>query len=146
MTVKYKPDAYHTITPYIVCPKAEPLIEFLQTAFDAELIECVKQQDGLIGHAEVKIGDSVVMVGGRRDAQPSSSVIYIYVEDTDNTYKKALTAGAKSILEPEDKFYGDRNAAVEDCCGNQWWIATHVKDVDPADIQRLAEEACKKDA
>ncbi len=140
MAVNYKPDPYHTVTPYLVTADANALVEFIQTVFSAELFECVKKPGGSIGHAELKIGDSVVMVGGKPDAEPSTVKLYIYLEDMDAAYQKALGAGATSVLEPVDQFYGDRNAAVKDPFGNTWWLAKHIKDVPPEELEKLAAE------
>jgi PhnB protein len=90
-------------------------------------------------HAEVFIGDSAVMMGepvGETPALPGS--LYLYVEDTDSTYRRAIDAGATSLMEPANQFYGDRNAGIKDPSGNMWWIATHVEDVTPEEMARRA--------
>lgn len=88
-------------------------------------------------NAEVRIGDSVVMVSeARSEFKPMPSSIYLYVENTDETYESALQAGGISIMEPEDEFYGDRNAGVKDPTGNHWWIATHQDDVSSEEIDK----------
>ncbi len=95
--------------------------------------------DGRVSHAEVRIGDSIVMMGEpteRTETQPAH--LYVYVNDTDETYDRALKAGAVSLMEPKDQFYGDRNAGVKDAFGNVWWIATHVEDVPPEEMRRRA--------
>ena len=125
MSIKYKPKGYHDVTAYLVVADAESTIEFAQKVFDAVVVERMEDH-GKIMHAEFQIGDTIVMIGnGREGGTFFPTMLYVYVEDTDETYKRAIDAGAKSIMEPNDKFYGDRNAAVEDSCGNQWWIATH---------------------
>jgi len=145
MAVKPIPDGYHTVTPYLVVQRAAKLIDFLKQAFEAKEIECMTQPDGTIRHAEVRIGDSVVMVSEAKDEwKPMPSGIYLYVNDTDAVYKRALQAGATSIMEPADQFYGDRNAGVKDLSGNHWWIATHKEDVPPEEIQKRAEAAMKQ--
>ena len=100
---------------------------------------------GKIMHAELEIGDSVIMVG---DAQPQwpakSNSVYVYVEDVDAAYRRALKLGASSVREPENAFYGDRGSAVLDPFGNSWGIATHVEDVPPDELKRRAEEFQKK--
>ncbi len=145
MAVKPIPDGYHTVTPYLTVQRAAKLIEFLQQAFEAREIERMTQPDGTIRHAEVRIGDSVVMMsesGGEREPMPSA--IYLYVNDTDAVYKRALQAGATSLMEPADQFYGDRSAGVKDLSGNYWWIATHKEDVPPEELKKRAEAAMKQ--
>lgn len=144
MAVKPIPEGYHTVTPYLVVPGAAKLIEFLRHVFDAQEIERMARPDGTVMHAEVRIGDSVVMMGeasGEKPAMPA--MLYLYVKDCDATYKRALQAGAISVMEPADQFYGDRNAAVKDASGNQWWMATHVEDVPPEEMARRARERGK---
>lgn len=139
MAVKAIPDGYHTITPYLMVQGAGQLIDFLKLAFDAQETERITAPDGAIAHAEVRIGDSIVMMsdaGGERVPMPSG--LYLYVNDTDAVYKSALRAGATSIMAPADQFYGDRSAGVKDPVGNQWWIATHKEDVSPEELKRRA--------
>ena len=145
MAVKPIPEGYHTVTPYLTVQGAAKLIEFLKQAFEAREIERMTQPDGTIRHAEVRIGDSVVMMseaGGEREPMPSG--IYLYVNDTDAVYKRALQVGATSLMEPADQFYGDRSAGVKDSSGNHWWIATHKEDVSAQELQRRAEAAMKQ--
>ncbi len=98
-------------------------------------------------HAQVKIGDSFVMMGEPMgEFQPMPASIYLYVEDTDATYQRALEAGATSIMEPADQFYGDRNAGVKDPFGNLWWIGTHIEDVSPEEIEKRAKAAMREHA
>jgi uncharacterized glyoxalase superfamily protein PhnB len=96
---------------------------------------------GAVAHAEARIGDSMVMMGDAHgDQEPLTSGLYLYVEDVDRVYTKAIEAGATSIREPADQFYGDRNAGVIGPCGNHWWIATHVEDLTEEEIARRAAE------
>jgi len=135
--VKPVPEGYHTVTPYLSVQGVPRLISFLQEAFHAKELERMTAADGRVGHAEVKIGDSIVMMGEPTgEAKPMPSMIYLYLEDTDAAYRRALEAGATSLRTPTDMFYGDRNAAVTDPLGNQWWIATHMEDVPPDEMQR----------
>ncbi|MBE9107304.1 VOC family protein [Nostoc cf. edaphicum LEGE 07299] len=137
MAVKSIPDGYHTVTPYLVVQGAATLIEFLTSAFEAKEIRRTLHPQGGIINAEVRIGDSVVMVSEARDEfKPMPSSIYLYVENTDATYNRALQAGGTSIMKPEDQFYGDRNAGIKDPSGNHWWIATHQEDISPELIER----------
>ncbi len=145
MAVKPIPDGYHTVTPYLTVQGVPKLIDFLKQAFEAQELERMTQPDGTIGHAEVRIGDSVVMMGEARDEwKPMPSGIYLYVNDTDAVYKRALQAGATSIMEPADQFYGDRSAGVKDSSGNHWWIATHKEDVSPEELKKRAQAAMKQ--
>jgi len=144
MTVKSIPAGFHTITPFFAVRDAKKYIRFLKTAFDAEEIETHTDVEGKIMNAQLKIGDSFVMIGevqsNTEDSKLLKSMIYMYVEDVDSVYKKAVMADGKSIMEPMDQFYGDRNAAVEDPAGNQWWIATHIEDVSREEIiKRMAQ-------
>lgn len=130
MTVKPIPAGYHTVTPYLVVEGAAQLIDFLKQAFDGEEIQRMTRPDGTIMHAEVKLGDSRVMIGeAGGEYPPMPAMLHLYVEDTDALYRRALQAGAVSLREPTDEVYGDRMSGVKDLCGNQWWIATHIKDV-----------------
>jgi uncharacterized glyoxalase superfamily protein PhnB len=137
MSVSPVPVGYHTVTPYLVVADGEGLLGFLRAAFQAEECSRTVRPDGSIANAEVRIGDSMVMVAQAREPwKPMPTGFYLYVPDTDATYTAALTAGGASLLEPADQFYGDRNAGVQDPWGNNWWIATHIEDVDEAEIQR----------
>jgi uncharacterized glyoxalase superfamily protein PhnB len=140
MAVKPIPEGYHSVTPYLVVPGAAKLLDFLKQAFDAqELYRPMQRPDGTIMHAEVRIGDSVVMMGEPMDqSTPMPAQLYLYVHDADAVYRRALQAGATSLMEPADQFYGDRNAGVQDPVGNRWWIATHKEDVSPEEIVRRA--------
>jgi len=145
MAVKPIPDNHHTVTPYLIIQGVGELIDFMKQAFEAKEIERVAQPDGTIMHAEVKIGDSIIMMGEVRSPwEPKPGSLYLYVKDTDATYKRALEAGATSVTEPADQFYGDRNAGVKDPVGNFWWIATHIEDVAPEELKRRAEASMKQ--
>lgn len=140
MTVKAIPDGFRTVTPYLVAPDAGGLIDFLKNAFGAEEMFRMARPDGGIMHAQVKVGDSIVMMGGASEqCPPMPAGLYLYVEDADRLYRRALAAGATSVMEPMDAFWGDRAGAVKDSFGNFWWIATHREDVPPDEIARRAE-------
>lgn len=144
MPVKPIPEGYHSVTPYLVVPGAGRLIEFLKEAFKAEEVERMSQPDGTVMHAEVRIGDSIIMMGESSDKFPAMpAAIYLYVPDVDAVYKRALAAGAASTMEPANQFYGDRNAGVKDPSGNLWWIATHVEDVPREEMAKRAAAAKK---
>lgn len=141
MSVKPIPDGYHTITPYLVCENLSELIEFLKSAFGAIEKERHLSKTGRVMHAEVQIGDSIVMMGEAMDGfPPVQTSLYFYVEDTDSVYNKAIKAGGISLMEPANQFYGDRNAGVQDPSGNKWWIATHVEDVSAEEMERKSKE------
>lgn len=140
MSVRAVPDGYRSVTPYLIVPDVDREIAFLQKVFDADEIERVAQSDGRIMHAEVRIGDSVVMMGeATADLPPMPTMLHVYVEDVHNVYRRALDAGATSLREPTDEFYGDRSGGVQDAYGNQWWIATHVEDVSEEEMRRRME-------
>jgi uncharacterized glyoxalase superfamily protein PhnB len=131
------PKGYHRVTPYLVVEDGEGLLAFLKAAFQAEVLGRTDRPDGSIANAEVRIGDSMLMVAQAREPwKPMPAGFYLYVPDTDAVYNAAMAAGGVSTLEPSDQFYGDRNAGVQDAWGNNWWIATHIEDVDEAEIQR----------
>lgn len=132
MTVKPIPEEYHTVTPYLVVQGVSQLIDFMKQAFGAEDIQRHTLPDGRIRHAEVRIGDSRVMLGeAGSEFTVMPAMLHLYMEDVDAVYQRALRAGATPVREPRDEFYGDRIAGVTDRCGNQWWIATHIEDVSP---------------
>ena len=144
MTVNYIPQGYHTVTPYLVVHGAAAVLDFVKRAFDAQEVAVMRSPDGVIRHAEARIGDSVIMMG---EAPPGSApvpgMLYVYVKDADASYARALEAGATSLREPSTQFYGDRHGAVTDAGGNQWWIATHVEDVNAEEIERRAKAAAQ---
>jgi uncharacterized glyoxalase superfamily protein PhnB len=148
MAVKPVPEGYHTATPYLIVPGVAQVIDFLKQAFDAkEIHERTSRPDGSVMHAEVRIGDSPIMMGepmGQFQAMPA--FVYLYVADTDACYQRALKAGATSLLEPADQFYGDRNAGVRDAAGNVWWIGTHIEDVAPEELKRRVSRMGKAHA
>ena len=119
-------EGFHTVTPYLIVHKTPELLEFVKQAFGAEeLLRTTGSAGGM--HAEVKIGDSIVMLGGGGAwrGTPMPTAIHLYVPDTDRTYKRALKLGATSIHEPMDQDYGERSASVKDLARNHWYIATH---------------------
>jgi PhnB protein len=141
MEVKPIPPGYRTITPYLTVKGAKTLINFLERAFNAKNMRQTVRPDGSIGNAEVLIGDSMIMIAdGTETWQSSPTSIYMYVENCDAVYQKAIEEGGESIIEPQDMFYGDRNAGIKDFCGNSWWIGTHIEDVSDEEIQNRMEE------
>jgi PhnB protein len=126
------PAGFHTVTPYLYTPKVAEFIDFAKRAFGAQQIEYHDMGGGHV-HGDIRIGDSHIMIGGA-PSQPAS--LYLYVPDVDAMYRKAIAAGAKSVQEPNNKFYGDRSAWVTDPFGFTWFIATHVEDVSEDDMRR----------
>jgi PhnB protein len=118
------PAGYHTVTPYLTVKRAEQLVEFVKQAFGGiEVFRTIGSAGGL--HAEVTIGTSKLMIGGYEAVEEMPTALHLYVPDADAVYQRALDAGATSVEEPVDQFYGDREAGVKDPTGNIWWIATH---------------------
>jgi PhnB protein len=122
-------ETYRTVTPYLVVPDANSMIAFLKKAFGATEVQIHRNDDGTVGHAELQIGDSLVMMGQAAGQQHKAreAAFYLWVDDVDETYRRALDAGATSESAPEDKPYGHRNAGVVDRNGNTWWIGAPVK-------------------
>jgi PhnB protein len=143
------PEGYNTLTPYLAVENASEAIDFYQRAFGAKERVRMSGPGDSIMHAELEIGDSVVMLS---DPFPQASTkppkelggttvsIMTYVEDTDSVYKQAIDAGATSLMEPDDMFWGDRFGSVQDPFGHSWTIATHVEDVPPEEMQKRSEE------
>lgn len=145
MAVKPIPEGHHSVNPYLLVAGATDVLAFVTSAFGAKELDRSTLPDGTIMHASVRIGDSVVMMGeasAKFPAMPCS--LYLYVEDVDTTYRRALGAGGQSIMEPANQFYGDRSACVRDKAGNCWWIATHVEDVAPEEMKRREQEYLRK--
>jgi PhnB protein len=143
MAVKPIPDGYHNVTPYLLVDDADGLIEFIRNVFGAEETMRMPGPGDKVGHAELRIGDSIVMLADASTSEtgtPMTAMLMVYVDDCDKTYQHAIEAGATSIREPEDQFYGDRGGGVRDRFGNQWWIHTHVEDVSPEEMARRMEE------
>ena len=144
MAVKAIADQYHSVQPYLLVDGATSLIGFLRATFDAEDLGSMPTQEGKIGHAEVRIGDTIVMLADASTAEgvsgPMPATVVAYVEDADKTYQRALEAGATSLREPQDMFYGDRSAGVVDPFGNHWRIHTHIEDVSAEEMARRAQE------
>ena len=146
MAAKAIPDGYHSVMPYLVVKGAAQLIDFLKEAFGAEETFRMPGGGGIM-HAEMRIGDSVVMMSDATGEQgPMPAMLHLYVEGVDAVYRRALQAGATSIREPEDQFYGDRSAGVKDAFGNLWWIATHIEDVPVEELDRRQRELAQRQA
>ncbi|HEX6837559.1 MAG TPA: VOC family protein [Polyangia bacterium] len=116
------PEGYHTVTPYIVATDGDRVLDFIKQAFDGEVLERMDTPGGM--HSEIRIGDSRVMVGGKKDGSGAMpAMFYVYVADADETYRRMLAAGGSSLEAPNDAPYGDRRAGAKDPCGNQWYVA-----------------------
>ena len=127
---KYRPEGFHTVTPGFQARGADRMIDFLKRAFGADEVVCYKSPEGIVHHAKLRIGDSMIEIGeAHGQFQPMATCLYMYVQDTDETYRQAVQAGAISTLPPTDQPYGDRNAWVDDPFGNSWYLATHIRDV-----------------
>jgi len=150
MAVKPVPEGYHTVTPYLAVEDAAEAIEYYKQAFGAKERVRMDTPDGKIGHAELEIGDSLVMLS---DPFPQASTkppkelggttasVFLYVEDVDALTKQAVDAGATVTMEVSDQFWGDRFGTVTDPFGHVWGIATHVEDVPPEEMAARAKEA-----
>jgi PhnB protein len=148
MTVKAIPDGYHSVTPYLSIRGAAQAVEFYQRAFNATEVFRLVAPSGEIGHAEIRIGDSAIMLadpceeGSFRHPQSlggSSVGLHLYVEDVDALFAQAVAAGAKTIRAVQDQFYGDRTGTLEDPFGHVWFLATHKEELTPEEINQRAE-------
>jgi PhnB protein len=142
----YKPEGYQSVIPYLHVNGAARMITFMKEVFDAKEIAVYPRPDGTVGHAALRIGDSVVeLADGGQDWPAMPCALQVYVPDTDAVYHRALKAGASSLQEPADQFYGDRVASIKDICGNNWYIATQIEVVSKAEIdKRLAAMSQQK--
>ncbi len=124
------PEGYPRVSPYLIVEPAEAAIDFMLTVLGGTEVRRHLTPEGRVMHAEVRIGDSLVMVGGANPEWPAvPAALHVYVDDVDATYTQALAAGATSVSAPETKPYGDRSAYVKDAAGTIWFISTHVEDV-----------------
>lgn len=149
MATDIRPEGYHTVTPYMTVSGASKAIEWYKTAFGAEEIVRMATPDGRLMHAEIKIGDSFIMLGDEWPefgGLPSPSKLggtamglALYVSDCDAVYKQALDAGATGKMPPADMFWGDRYSKLVDPFGHEWSISTHIEDVSPDEMNRRAE-------
>jgi PhnB protein len=138
------PRGFHTVTPYLVVQNVERLLTFLKHAFNAEELLRMSGPDGSVGHAMVKIGDSLIEMGEAQGQwKPMPAGLHFYVEDADAVYKRAIDAGGTSLHEPKDMFYGERSGAVKDPSGNHWYIATHIEDLSDEEMQQRAAAAAQ---
>ena len=143
----YQPAGYHVVTPWVISRDTARLIDFTKQVFGAAELARVPDPDGGIAHAEVRIGDSVVMMFDARDGWPDTpAFLRLYVPDCDAACRRALEAGAASVTAPTSLYFGDRVGRVRDPLGNIWWLHTHVADVDPADLINGPRDQAEADA
>ena len=149
MAASSTPAGYHSVTPSLIVRDAPKAIAFYQRAFGAENLGAMAGPDGRVMHAEIRIGDSIVMLSDEfpefgvkspRTLGGTPVTIHLYVEDVDDTFRRALDAGAKELRAVEDKFYGDRGGEFEDPFGHRWSVASHVEDVAPEEMERRMAE------
>lgn len=143
------PEGYHTLSPYLAVDDAKAAIDFYQRSFGAKERVSMPGPNGMIAHAELEIGDSIVMLSDpfpQATARPpkelggTSAGIFVYVENVDELFQQAIDAGATSTMEPEDQFWGDRFGSLLDPFGHSWQIATHVEDVPPEELAKRSEK------
>lgn len=147
-SVRAIPDGFHTITPGITCKNAAKAIDFYKKVFDAQEIMRMDGPGGTVAHAELRIGDSIVMLGDEfpgmtkaPDAStPPSYSLFLYTDNVDALFARAVSAGAKVEMPLENQFWGDRYGKVRDPFGHQWGLAQHVEDVAPEEMDRRAKE------
>jgi len=151
--VKPIPEGYHAVTPYLIVNGGAKAIDFYKKAFGATELFRMAQPDGKIGHAEITIGDSPIMLADEAPQMGAKSPrsfggspvgIHLYVEDVDKIFNQAVAAGAKVERPVEDKFYGDRAGGIIDPFGHRWYISTHKEDVPPEELEKRAAALYKK--
>jgi PhnB protein len=150
MAVKPIPDGYHSVTPYLIPHDATAALEFYKKALGAVELMRFPAPGGKIGHAEIKIGDSPVMLADENPEMNARSArtiggspisLMVYVKDVDALVAQAVAAGAKLVRPVANQFYGDRTGGIDDPFGFHWYIATHVEDVSPDELKKRAEKA-----
>ena len=146
--VQNPPQGYHTLTPYMTVRNARAAIDFYKKAFGAEKVLQLDTADGTIAHAEIRIGDSVVMLSEENEAWGTRSPLSLggspmflmaYVADVDAAFRRAIDAGATEVRPVADQFYGDRSGTLKDPYGHQWTLSTHIEDVSEAEAQKRME-------
>ena len=138
------PAGYHTLTPFLTCRGAARAIDFYKKAFGAKENVRMANPDGSVMHAELKIGNSIFMLGDpmmpNAESPSNATGLFIYSENTDKAFAKAIAAGATAEMPPADMFWGDRYAKLVDPFGHRWSIATHIEDVSPKEMVRRGQE------
>jgi PhnB protein len=155
MAVKAIPEGYHSVTPYLIIKGAANAIEFYKRVLGAQEVMRMPTPDGKIGHAELTIGNSHIMLSdehpemGYRSPQTIGGTgvsLMVYLEDVDKIFKQALAAGAKELKPVQDQFYGDRSGTFQDPFGHVWNVSTHVEDVEPEEMERRAAQYMKENS
>lgn len=148
--VKPIPEGYHSVTPYLIVKGGARAIEFYKTAFGATELMRMARPDGTIGHAEIRIGDSVIMLADENPAVGALSpqavggtpvLIHLYVADVDTVFNRGVAAGSTVEQPLKDQFYGDRSGGIIDPFGHRWYVATHVEDIAPEELKKRASAA-----
>lgn len=152
-TVKPIPDDYPRVTPYLIVQGASDAIDFYATVLGAEERMRMPGPDGSVGHAELVLGDSLIMLADEAPDMGALSpetvggtpvTVHVYVDDVDAVFARAIAAGAKELQAVGDRFYGDRSGSFEDPFGHRWSVASHIEDVSPDEMARRAEEEMAK--
>jgi len=152
MSVKPIPEGYHSVTPYLILRNAAEAIDFYRRALGAEELFRLEMDAGRIGHAELKIGDSIIMLAdefpemgnvGPESLNGSSVSLMVYVEDVDSRFATALAEGGDQLQPLTNQFYGDRSGTFRDPFGHVWTLATHIEDVPEAELKRRMENFAK---
>ncbi len=151
---KWKPDGYHTVTPYLTIKGVAKAIEFYKKAFGAQEVHQMPGPEGKIMHAEIRIGDSLIMLADEFPDMPcgkspqtlggSPVTVFMYVENVDTVFNQATAAGATVVMEPKDQFWGDRFGNLVDPFGHNWALATHIEDVSPEEMKKREEQFRKQ--
>lgn len=153
--VKAIPDGYHSVTPYLIVDGGAEAIEFYKKAFGAKELNRMPAPNGRLGHAEIQVGNSRVMLADENpgiDARSPKSLggtpvsLMIYVEDVDRVFQQAMAAGARILSPLKDQFYGDRSGNLEDPFGHKWTLATHIEDVAPDEMEKRMKVAFEAEA
>jgi PhnB protein len=147
-SVRPIPEGYHSITPSLTCREAARAIEFYKNVFDATVIASIPGPGGSIGHAELRIGDSVIFVADEfpgmsaapSSSGPASSYLFLYTEEVDAVFNRAIAAGCRSEMPVQNMFWGDRYGKFTDPFGHHWGVATHVENVSPEEMTRRSAE------
>ena len=148
--VSYIPEGYNSVTPYLIIKGAAKAIEYYKTVFGATEVFRMAQPDGTVGHAELQIGSSRIMLAeenpkmgyiGATNNSTSPVSLYVYIPDVDRVVERAVAAGAKILKPVQDQFYGDRSGFLQDPFGHFWGVATHVEDVSPQELEERAKKA-----
>lgn len=149
MATRTTPDGYHSVTPYLIIKGAADAIDFYNRSFGATELLRMMRPDGKVGHAEIRIGDSTIMLAdehpemGYRSPQSLGGAgvsLMLYVDRVDEVFNRAVASGAKELQSVKDQFYGDRSGTLQDPFGHTWTVATHLEDIAPEEMRRRAEK------